>query len=254
MRSLVAWSLLLGLVCTAGAADLPDAETILDRAIEATGGKAAHEKIHNRVSKGKMSMPAMGIEAQMTTYAAEPNKLFAEFESPALGSLLSGSMNDVHWEVTAMTGPRIKSGEEAAASRREADFDAALHWREYFETVETVGIDTVATMPCYKVHLVSKEELEETRYYDIEEYLLRKSEMTLVTEMGSIPIESYFTDYRTVDGIKMPFQSRQVIMGAQEMLFTTESVEHNVEIADETFAYPPDIEALLEKEGADGDE
>ena len=66
--------------------------------------------------------------------------------------------------------------------------------------------------------------------------------------MGMVPIVVYVGDYRAVDGVMLPHRVRQVIAGMQEMLFLTESVEHNVEIPRERFQLPADIQALIEKE------
>ena len=44
------------------AADLPKGETLLDKYIEVTGGKAAYAKIHSEMMTGTMEFPAMGLK------------------------------------------------------------------------------------------------------------------------------------------------------------------------------------------------
>ena len=50
---------------------LPKAETVLDRAIEVTGGKAALEKRHNEVMHGSMEFTGRGVKGTLTVYQAD---------------------------------------------------------------------------------------------------------------------------------------------------------------------------------------
>jgi hypothetical protein len=73
-------SLALALAFTGvlAAADLPKGETLLDKYIEATGGKAAYARIHSDMTTGTMEFKAMGLKGKITTYAAEPDKKYSE--------------------------------------------------------------------------------------------------------------------------------------------------------------------------------
>ncbi len=240
-------ALLLAAIVWAQAPALPDAAQILDRSIEVTGGRAAYERIHSRITVGSLELPAMGIKAKLTTYAAAPSFFYSIGESEAIGKLESGSNGEVFWDITAMTGPRIKTGEEKAAAAREARFNNVLFWREMYKEVQTTGIDTVESRPCYKLVLTPTEGEPETNYFDTETSLLRRADQVVVTEMGRMSVQSFFSDYRPVDGLLMPFKSRQILMGMQEMVFATDSIAQNVEIPPERFALPPEIQALVAK-------
>ena len=58
--------------------DLPKAETILDKYVDATGGKAAYAKVKSDISTGTMSMAAMGLSGKLTMYGAAPAKRLME--------------------------------------------------------------------------------------------------------------------------------------------------------------------------------
>jgi hypothetical protein len=240
---------LVVVVVAAGAQDaaLPSGADVLERSIDAMGGRAALEQVRNRITFGSMELPAMGIKAKMVTYTASPNLFYSLVESDAIGRLESGSNGEICWDLTAMTGPRIKTGDEQAAAMREARFNSALHWRELYKDVQTVGIDTVESMPCYKLTLTPAQGDPETQYYDTQSYLLRKVDMIYSTEMGKVPIQTTVSDYRQADGILLPFKVRQLLMSVQEMIFVTDSVAQNVEIPADRFALPPDIQALADK-------
>ena len=96
--------------------------------------------------------------------------------------------------------------------------------------------------------MTPKEGQPETRYYDKKSYLLVRTNMILKTEMGEIPTEMSVSDYRSVDGVLMPFHLKQKVLG-QEFTVTHESIRTNVEIPKERFALPDDVKALVASQG-----
>jgi hypothetical protein len=248
-RSLLAVLLLAGLagpgVLRAQDEKLPKGETILDKYVEVTGGKAAYDKLHNRVIKGTFAVPAQGLELTMGIYEASPNKTYMVLESDAIGKIEKGTEGDLAWELNPMTGPRLQEGEEKAVALRGATFDAVQNWRKLYKQAECVGLETIDGKPCYKVVLTAKAGPPETRYYDKESNLIVKTEMNMPSPMGSIPIESYASDYKRVDGILMAHKVRVLAMGVERnMMF--ESVEHNVKLPEDRFKLPAEIQALVD--------
>lgn len=234
-------------VITSAAQALPTAEEVMNASIEAMGGRKAFEAIENRVTEGTMSIPAMGITGKMTSYSAPPNLQFTIIETEGMGSMESGTNGEVVWEKSAMTGPRVKAGAERAAALREALFNSVLEWKGLYTKAEVAGEEEVDGRMCYKLIMTPPEGEggPETHYYDKETHLLKKIELTVSSEMGDVPIESFISDYREVDGIKLAFKTRQVVMGMQEMIFTLDSVKHNVDLPEDRFALPEDIQALV---------
>src|SRR5579864_1799089 len=134
MRNMI---LCAAMLCTSGmrlgAADLPKAETILDKYIEATGGKAAYEKHHSEISTGKMELTGKGITGTVTSYRAEPDKSYTEVEIAAIGKIQEGSDGKVAWSLSAMQGPHLKEGAEKAQALLAAKSNAEIRWRELYK-------------------------------------------------------------------------------------------------------------------------
>jgi len=229
---------------------LPKAEQILDKYVEVTGGKAAYEKLNNHIIKGTFEFVGMGIKANMTIYNAKPDKVYVLLESEAIGRIEEGTNGEVVWEISAMTGPRIKEGQERIDALRDATFNSELHWRKLYKKVECVGMETVDDKPCYKVVMTPNEGKPQTSYFDKESNLLVRDDAIIDTPMGSIPIESYPSDYKKVDGILMPHKASIKVMG-QERLLIIESVEHNVKMPADRFKLPDDIQTLVDKAKAE---
>ena len=230
----------------AAADDLPKAETILDKYVEATGGKAAYDKLHNMVIVGSMSFGAMGVKATMTSYRAEPNKSYTEIEIPGMGKIQDGSDGTTAWSLSAMQGPHIKDGDEKAEAMREAQFNEETQWRKLYKEVKTEGIETVNGKDCYKVLMTPESGAAATHYYDKQTYLLVKVMMTAKTPMGDVQVESFLDDYRKEGDILMPHKTTQKMAG-QEFTGSVDSVKYNVDMPAGRFDLPDEIKALLKK-------
>jgi outer membrane lipoprotein-sorting protein len=230
----------------ARADDLPKADTILDKNMEATGGKEAHQKVKNRVTKATIEISAAGLKGEITIYAAAPNKLYVVTELTGVGKIEEGSDGKVAWSVNPMTGPRIKDGTEKETALRRADFEGESNWRKHTKKAESKGEDTVDGKACYVIEITTDEGQTKTHYYDKSSYLLIKSSGTEKTPNGDIQIESIFSDFKKVDGITMPFKTKQSALGT-EFTVTIDKVEHNVQIPDNRFDLPDDIKKLVGK-------
>jgi zinc protease len=225
--------------------DLPKAETILDKYIEATGGKAAYEKNHSEVSTGTMEFVGKNIKGNISSYRAEPDKSYTEIDIQGIGKVKEGSDGKVAWSLSAMQGPRLKDGEEKAGALQAARFNAELNWRDVYKA-ETTGVEQVDGNDCYKVLLTPKEGMAMTRYYDKKSNLLVKMVMTVKNPMGEFPVESVVSDYRKEGTILMPHKVTQKAAG-QEITITIDNVKYNAEIPKDKFDPPDEIKAMMKK-------
>jgi hypothetical protein len=251
-RSLLERTLGLGAACVLAltmaraADDLPKAETIMDRYVEATGGKAAYQKHHTEIQKGIIELAAMGIKGAVTTYSAEPNKSYSEIELPGLGKTREGTDGTVFWSLSAMMGPHVKEGPEKAQAQIAARFNAELNWRDIFKDAKTTGVDTVDGKQCYKVELTPAEASAITQCYDKQSGLMVKMTMTAQGPMGEQTVDSFTTDYRKEGDVLMPHKIRQTVAG-QEIVVSVDSVTFNPEIPKDKFDLPDEIKALVNK-------
>jgi len=247
------WYLLLPIIfaiCTglAGAAEeaLPSGEAVMDRYIEATGGLDAYGKIYNSVFRGAFEIEQAGIKADLTIYQAMPNKIYTRLESDATGTIESGSNGGVFWERSVMTGPKLKEGQEKEDAIRDAVFNKFARWREIYQKAACVGAESVDGAPCHKVILTPKSGSSQTLYFNKASGLLVKAKSVVEHQMGNIPVEASIGDYREVDGILVSHKAKVSVMGQTRMV-TAESIEHNVDIPEDRFSLPEEIQELVDK-------
>src|SRR5207248_122578 len=148
------------------AEDLPKAETLLDKYVEVTGGKAAYAKIHGDISTGTMTFGAMGLSGKMVSYSQDPGKRLVEVTIEGVGKISEGSNGEVAWSLSAMQGPRLKEGDEKAEALLQGKQNSDFLWRDVFKTVETVAAESVDGKDCYKVVLTPKAGKPVTKWYD----------------------------------------------------------------------------------------
>lgn len=237
-------------VCSLAAAETPTtAEAILEQFVTATGGRAAYEKVQSEVSLGSFEFPGKGIRGAVASYKSAPNKSYLTMDIPGVGKIEDGSNGEIAWSRSALQGPRIKEGDERAATLREATFNSPLLWRKLYKSVESAGTENVGGQVCHKLILTPNEGKPETHYYDSKSHFLIKVTMTVSTPMGETPMESRLGDYRNDGGIVTPHRQELSALG-QEFIITIDSVKWNTDIPKDRFAVPADVQALLAKPAA----
>src|SRR3989449_10913532 len=69
---------------------LPSVDQILDKYVQALGGKAAIEKLNSRVTKGRFEVPEQGLTGSLDAYAKAPNKTASVVELTGGGQFRPG--------------------------------------------------------------------------------------------------------------------------------------------------------------------
>ncbi len=136
--------------------------------------------------------------------------------------------------------PDAMTEEDLKNISEEADFDGPLiDYAKKSNRVELVGKDKVEDKDVWRVRLATKS--GDIRYYlfDAKTFLLLKWEGKRRADGKEYPIESYFHDYRNVDGLKFAFE---IDSGSSATDLTQklvlDKIEPNVNFPDSDFAKP----------------
>ncbi len=249
LRAVLMISAALGLPAfRAQADDPPKAEEVLDQYVEATGGKAAYEKLKNRVSQGTMEITGAGLKGKVVARQAAPNKMATDVEFEALGKIKEGTDGTVVWEINPITGDRVIDGDEKAEKLLHNTFNGELHWKDMYAKAECTGVEDVNGKPAYKILLTPKPGAGKpvTEFYDKASHLQVKGLTTIKSPMGDIEVEMYPSDYKKVDGVLIPHKVTQKML-TQEIVIVMTDIKHNVDLPADTFQIPDAAKALLEK-------
>jgi outer membrane lipoprotein-sorting protein len=224
---------------TAPKAQLTGAQ-IMDRYVAATGGSAAYAKITSTASRGTLTLRSAGrnIEGVVEVYAQAPNRMYQKTSLAGIGDTIQVCNGQAGWIIEPNTPARFLTGAELAELRRQAMFQAPARWRELYEKAELLGQQKMQNQPVYVVRLRSKNSQAVTHYFDAKSFLLRRIDSVSVGPRRVSTVESYYSDYRPVNGIKTPFGMRQILGGTTEVQLTFTEIKNNVPI-DAALFQPP---------------
>jgi outer membrane lipoprotein-sorting protein len=225
------------------AADLPTAESILARSLAKSGGAAAHAKVKGAIMTGKVEIVGHNISGPVQVFQ-QGDKNYTVIELPGVGKVEEGYDGETAWEVNALSGPRIKDGEEKNATVRASRLDLLTAWKDLYKEARTVGEENLDGKPAWKVQLTPNDGGKpETLYFDKTSALLVRMSQTIPTALGEIPVEAELSDYRSVAGVLTPFSMTQKAM-SQVMTMRFDKVQWNPAIPPDRFDLPPAIRAL----------
>jgi len=219
------------------------AEQILDRYVEATGGGERYAKLRSQAATALVEVQGKDMKTRIEMYQAAGGLSYVVSEMPGAGKMEQGTAEGIAWEKSLMRGPRIKTGEERISALRESDLRSRIDWRRHYPKVELAGSEIVDVSDCYKVILTPVQGKPETRYFDKGTGLLVKSARTVTTQMGEIPAETRYSDYRKVDGILAPFRLEQKLLNMTQVT-VLEKLSYDVDIPAGKFELPQEIRAL----------
>jgi len=224
-------------------ASLPSARSIIDRHIEAVGGRKAilaHTSSH---ATGTMTVAGAGITGVLDVYSAKPDKSLVKINLGGIGDVFEG-FNGIHaWSVSPITGPMLTQGRELAEKKFDADFYSDLHEEGRYASMKTVDKTTFEERPCYKVSLVRKDGGEDVELYDVETGLKAGAMVTRESQMGPMTVTQVHSDYRKFGGLLMATAMKQTAMGVEQVLKIT-SIEFD-NVAPSMFEPPAQIKALI---------
>lgn len=215
----------------------PTVDQILDKYVQAIGGKAAYEKLTSRVEKGNFDIPAMGAGGPIEIYSKAPNKNLVVITIDGFGVVQEGFTGTVAWANDPQSGLREKSGTELADAKRGADFYGPVRMKEHYPKMELKGKEKVGAGEAYVIVATPAGGSPETLYFDTKSGLLVRQDATRETQAGTMNVQALLEDYREVDGVKIPFVIHQNSDAISFVIKLTE-IKHNVAIEDAKFNKP----------------
>jgi hypothetical protein len=218
-------------------AAMPTADQIIDKYVQAIGGKAAIEKTTSRVSKGSFELPAFGASGTFESTEKVPNKGLTVINVEGFGVVQEGFDGKVAWGQDPQNGLREKTGAELAAAKLDAEFHKPIKVKQLYPKLVVKGKDKVGDHEVYVVEATPVDSGAETWYFDTQTGLMLRQDAVREGPQGRQESQTFLDDYKDVDGVKLPFSIRQVTT-AFTINITIKEVKHNVPVDDAKFAKP----------------
>ena len=218
-------------------ASLPSLDTVLQKYVDAIGGKDALAKVTTRVIKGRVDLAGVSRGGKMESFMKAPNRSLTVLEMGPLGVTKQGFDGSTGWYFSKSGGMRNLKGPELASAIADAEFYRDLRIKELYATTKLLGKTKSGYRELYVVQAVPRGGSAEYFYFDVETGLLFRRDTTRQTSAGMARAEIYYGDWREVDGIRLPFNITQS-MPRMNLEFTVEEVKHNVAIEEAVFRRP----------------
>jgi outer membrane lipoprotein-sorting protein len=235
----------LALWSASALAQTPD--DIIEKHLAALGGRTALAKLTSRTTSGVIALNTGGIELTGTVegFYKAPNKsrILVKLDVSALGA--GQVVNDQRFDgstgyvIDTFNGNREITGGQLEALRNSAFPSPLLHYRESGATVVPTGREKVGSNDAHVIRLTPKTGPAVNLFIDTASFMLVRTVMTLnVPQLGG-DIEQVieFSDFRDVDGVKVPYITRST-NALQTVVATTKEVKHNTDIDDSSFSRP----------------
>jgi thiol-disulfide isomerase/thioredoxin len=212
---------------------LPTLDAVLAKYVAALGGRDAQRRITSRVSKGRVDIPGVSFGGKVEVYAKAPNKSLTVMNAEPVGLIKEAFDGRTGWSLTP-------NGLDTVVDRN-AFIDADFYWEtkltELYTRIKLLGKVKEGFRHVYLVEAVPKGGAAENLYFDVETGLLVRRDVTRRTPTGPVRAEVYFSDWREVDGVKLPFRITQA-MPKTKILITFEDIKQNVPVDDAMFRRP----------------
>jgi ferredoxin len=179
-------------------------DQVLDRYVQALGGRDALLKLTSRVRRGTVTNRA-GQSSPITLEETSAGLFRATIAStPATSRASDGTSG---WVETA---GRIRDldGVESANAGLPADLALGLRIKDGYSAVAVRAYDRVNGHDVIAVEGRRSPAVTETLYFDRTSGLLVRRMASLRTPLGHLPAQIDYDDYRPVDGIQTPFDVR----------------------------------------------
>lgn len=237
------------LLTAAPLAPLPaaSAESVIERSIEATGGKEAMLAIQSRRYRYLLKMPGLNQSASMELIQEAPDKLYTKTVMPVPGM---GPENNMEiemvfngtegWMRDPVAGIRRLTEAEIESSQVQSDFYLLLDFNERYPDAEYLGESEYYGRNVEGIRTRGPGGEPATFYFEKETGLLIGAEMMAIQQGAQIPMNMEFKDFREEDGVLVPYEM-VVHNPVFEMIFEVISIRHNVEVEEGLFDLPAEL-------------
>lgn len=215
------------------------AEDIITGYIKFIGGERNWAKVKTITTSGEYNYG--GAAFPFTTLSKAPNQY--KFIVPFNGKHYTQSYDGTKgWTIDAFKGetkPTLLSGKPARALANEADVeleDPFINYKVKGHQVVLEGKETIEGKDCFKIKLTKKNGDNETYFFDSKTYaIVLKNAIAKNVELEGALLNIYYSNYKSVEGINIPFQMICKSNDQTILTITLEKAELNKPIADKEF-------------------
>ena len=213
----------------------PSADQLLEKYVQAAGGVAAIDKVTSRLMKGTIDFGGKSLPIDI--YAKDPDKRISFTHMPD-GDSVTAFNGREGWLGTPGRPLREMHGSDLDGASIDADLHLATHLTGMFSEMKVQGIEKVGDQTANVVVGQRAGKPPIILYLDQQSGLLIRLVRYGETALGWLPTQIDYADYRTADGVKVPFRWTLARPSGRFTIQISE-LKQNVPVEDAKFVKPP---------------
>lgn len=233
---------------SSAAKSLLNADDVIKKFVSASGGQEKLQAVKSIISKGKLSIPAAGVNGDMVLQQVSDGKFMMSMEIPGVVSQLSGSDGSTLWETSSVTGTEVLSGVRAEQTKHQMTLFPSLEMNRFFDSVECTSQEKFGGEDCYVIEAKKKGQPSMISYFSVATGLGKGNRMTVSTAMGDLKIVSEIKTHIEQDGIQFPGEVESTLPNGMKQVIMMEEIEVNAKIDSKEFALPDDVKSMVKNQ------
>jgi hypothetical protein len=222
------------------------ADEIVEKHVKAIGGREKLNGVKSLKMTGKFTV--QGTELPTVVYFKRQNSIRHEMTLQNLTIIEAyDSKTNTGWYVQPMEGDKNAQKmeqEQVTEFAEEAEdlIGPLTNYKEKGQTVELIGKEDLEGTEVYKIMLTKKNKNVSYFFIDASTYMILKEASKMKFQDKEIEAESYYSNYKTFDGITLA-TTQEDKQGGQLVTQThMDKVEVNLPVDDALFVMPPRVE------------
>ncbi len=207
-----------------------NAQKVIENYLDAIGGRKKFLGVYDRTVY--MSGTVEGIKVNTTLYQKSPNKYMqlTKVGTSTQKVIFNGKKGFlvVDGQIQDITGPQLEK------LKYQATYKLIAHLKAYDVKAKFDSLMELDGKKTYVIELILPNGNIWKQFYDVSTKLKVKEITPVETPSDTLYQNTYFSDYKTVNGIKYPFAIRQTL-GSQIFEFKVDSIKTNTGLIDRNF-------------------
>jgi hypothetical protein len=207
---------------------------VIDKYLQAVGGAVAMQKVNTRVERGHISFG--GREATIEVYAKAPDKRLSVMHTPN-GDSITAFDGQAGWLGNGGRPPREMNAAENIGARIDAQLSFPQNLKQMFDEFRVGRPEKIGELEQTVVFGRKQGQPPVKLYFDPQSGFLTRVVRFTETPLGRLPVQIDYSNYREVDGLKVPEQWNLARPGGR-FTIQIDEVDQKQAIADSKFAEP----------------
>lgn len=222
------------------AEELPSADELFERHIEAIGGREAVFAQTSRRISGIYEGPPFDFAVRLTIWQDAPDRFHLRLAEPAGATMDIGYDGEVGWRHVSGSSAQALTGQDLSELRQTADFYGEANYKDRYPQRQTFRKTTIADREVYLVAVKTVDEREIVVMFDVESGLFSGTRTKFVDPAGAVrEMISLISEYEDAGGVLYPRRIEQLIGGLEKRItYQYRSVELNVDNSDHDYSMP----------------